>query len=161
MCASKKLPRIGGRSHRGRQPTATGEKERARGREALVGYLGMQGQGCPGGSRLVGVDVELVGLGVESPDEEEAGDGGGEEDEDHPQRAHLLLSSPGSCSSFSPDQGIEQSINLAWMEGNRSQERRRLSGFIALLRAGGLGLWPSGDGEKRKSNGGLGDESVA
>jgi hypothetical protein len=81
----------------------------------------MQGQGCPGGSRLVGVGVELVGLGVEPPDEEEAGDGGGQEDEDHPQRAHVSL-----LFSFSPDQGIEQSINLAWVEGNRIQERRRL-----------------------------------
>nr|ACN36434.1 unknown [Zea mays] len=52
--------------------------------------LGMKGQGCPGGSRVVGVGVELVGLSVEAPDEEEAGNGGGEEDEDHPQRAHLF-----------------------------------------------------------------------
>ena len=79
LCASKKLLRIGG----------TEPEERARGGEASVGYLGMQGHGCPGGFRLVGVGVELVGFGVEPPDEEEAGDGGGEEDEDHPQRAHL------------------------------------------------------------------------
>ena len=55
----------------------------------LVGYLGMEGNGGPGRFRaLVGV-LEVVGLGVEAPEEEEAGNGGGEEDEYDPQRAHL------------------------------------------------------------------------
>jgi len=99
----------------------------------------MQRQGRPGGFRLVGVGVELVGLGVEPPDEEEAGDGGGEEDEDHPQRAHLS----GLVFLFLPRQkeSNNQSINLAWVEGNhRSQESRR--------------LWLRTE-EKRKSNGGF------
>jgi len=68
---------------------------RRQSREGWRLYLGMEGYGRPGGSRLgglvvgVGVGVELVRLGVEPPDEEESGDGGGEEDEDDPQRAHL------------------------------------------------------------------------
>jgi len=43
----------------------------------------MEGYGRPGGSRLGGLvifGVELVTLGVEPPDEEESGDGGGKED---------------------------------------------------------------------------------
>jgi hypothetical protein len=56
-------------------------------------YLGMEGHGGSGGSRVV-VVLELVRLGVDAPDEEEAGDGGGEEDEDDPQRAHLKLQTP-------------------------------------------------------------------
>jgi hypothetical protein len=53
----------------------------------------MEGHGGPGGSRVVVAVLleELVRLGVDSPYEEEAGDGGGEEDEDHPQRAHVKL----------------------------------------------------------------------
>jgi hypothetical protein len=52
----------------------------------------MEGHGGPGGSRVVVVLLlELVRLGVDAPYEEEAGDGGGEEDEDHPQRAHVKL----------------------------------------------------------------------
>jgi hypothetical protein len=52
----------------------------------------MEGRGRPGGSRVVAVVLlELVRLGVDAPYEEEAGDGGGEEDEDHPQRAHVKL----------------------------------------------------------------------
>jgi hypothetical protein len=76
LSAGKKL-RIGGRQ----------------GREGWRRYLGREGYGRPGGSRLGGlvvVGVELVRLGVEPPDEEESGDGGGEEDEDDPQRAHLF-----------------------------------------------------------------------
>jgi hypothetical protein len=52
----------------------------------------MEGHRGPGGSRVVAVVLlELVRLGVDAPYEEEAGDGGGEEDEDHPQRAHAKL----------------------------------------------------------------------
>ena len=55
----------------------------------LVGYLGMEGNGGPGRFRaLVGV-LEVVGLGIEAPEEEESGDSGGEEDEYHPQRTHF------------------------------------------------------------------------
>jgi len=75
---------------------SAGKKIRIARRQSREGwrlYLGMEGYGRPGGSRLgglvVGVGVELVRLGVEPPDEEESGDGGGEEDEDDPQRAHL------------------------------------------------------------------------
>ena len=52
----------------------------------------MEGHGgpFPGGFGGVGIGivVEEVGIGVEAPDEEESGDSSGEEDEDHPQRAH-------------------------------------------------------------------------
>jgi hypothetical protein len=42
----------------------------------------------PWGSRVI-VVLELVMLHVDALDEEEISDGGGDEDEDHPQRAHL------------------------------------------------------------------------
>lgn len=55
----------------------------------LVGYLGMEGNGGPGRFRALVAVLETVGFGVEAPEEEESGDGGGEEDEYHPQRAHF------------------------------------------------------------------------
>jgi hypothetical protein len=78
-------------------------------------YLGMEGHGGPWGSRVM-VVLELVRLRVDAPDEEEAGDGGGEEDEDHPQRAHLrpdarsnerINQSNGGCCLLVAGQGEE------------------------------------------------------
>ena len=57
---------------------------------------GVLGVAPRGGSVVV---LEQVRLGVEVPEEEEAGDGGGEKDEYDPQRAHL-------CSQIiSPEDG--------------------------------------------------------
>lgn len=75
----------------------------------------MDGHGGPGGSRVL-VVLDLIRLGVEPSDEEEASDGGREEDEDHPQRAHLL-----SCGS--PKERIKQMD--CWWQDNGGKERKK------------------------------------
>lgn len=108
-----------------------------------LGYLGMQRQGRPGGSRLVGVGVgvELVRLGVEPPDEEEARDGGGEEDEDDPQRAHLLLTSPGpGCLPRPRNRAIDQ----YGVDGGQAVQKSRHLCLLLLAPSwgrGALGVW--------------------